>query len=69
MTEYYFNLETRQVEEGRVSEAMHRMGPYPTREAAEHAMEHARERNAEWEDADRRWNEDEEDDRHRWGNR
>ncbi len=61
MTEYYFNLETRRVEEGRVSEGMNRMGPYPTREAAERAFARARERNEEWEEADRRWKDDEDE--------
>lgn len=58
MTEYYYNLETGKVEVGKASEALHRMGPYPTREAALHAMDHARERNAQWDEADRNWSED-----------
>jgi hypothetical protein len=29
-----------------------RLGPYPTREAAEHALETVRERNQEWDSAD-----------------
>lgn len=55
MTEYYYNLETGEVEEGRVSEGLHRMGPYPTREDALHALAHARHRNLQWEEEDRRW--------------
>ncbi|MDR0341724.1 MAG: hypothetical protein LBI49_01195 [Nocardiopsaceae bacterium] len=30
-----------------------RLGPYPTREQAEHALETVRERNEEWDEADR----------------
>ena len=42
---YYYNLETRQVEQGKVSSYDNRIGPYDTREEAEHALEIARERN------------------------
>lgn len=55
MTEFYFNLETGEVEEGRVSEGLKLMGPYATREEAERALARARARNQEWEDADREW--------------
>jgi hypothetical protein len=57
MAEYYFNLRTREVEEGRQSPWTDLMGPYPTREAAAAALETARERteaedarDAEWRD-------------------
>ncbi len=33
-----------------------RMGPYDTKEEAEHALELARQRNDEWEDSDDEWN-------------
>ena len=42
---YYYNLETRQVEQGKISSFDNRIGPYDTREEAEHALEIARERN------------------------
>lgn len=57
--EFYFNIETGQVEEGRVSDWTRRMGPYPTREAAEHALEGAARRTAAWDEADRRWRDQE----------
>lgn len=63
MTEYFYNLETHQVEEGRLSDGLHLMGPYPTREAAANALAHARERNEEWEEEDRRWRDEE------WGSK
>ncbi|MGF1647340.1 MAG: SPOR domain-containing protein [Kineosporiaceae bacterium] len=57
MAEYYFNLRTREVEEGRQSPWTDLMGPYPTREAAAAALETAQERteaedtrDAEWRD-------------------
>lgn len=58
MAEYYYNLETGRVEEGRVSQGLERMGPYPTYEEAMHALERARLRNLEWEEEDRKWEED-----------
>ena len=42
---YYYNLETRQVEQGKISSFDNRISPYDTREEAEHALEIARERN------------------------
>lgn len=59
MTEFYFNIRTRQVEEGRQSDWSELMGPYPTREAAEHALEKARENTERWDEEDRRWQEGE----------
>ncbi|SDZ83644.1 hypothetical protein SAMN02910418_00343 [Bowdeniella nasicola] len=56
--EYYYVIATGEVEEGRQSGASGRMGPYPTREAAEHAMQIAKERNEKWEEEDREWNEE-----------
>ena len=53
--EWYYNIETKQVEQGLVSDWTKRIGPYPTKEAAEHALEIAAGRNAAWEEADRRW--------------
>lgn len=55
---YYYNLETRQVEQGKVSSYDNRIGPYDTREEAEHALEIARERNQiadAYDEQDDRW--------------
>lgn len=62
MAEYYYNLETHEVEVGKLSDARKRMGPYATREEALNAMQRARERNREWESEDRRWSEYEDED-------
>ena len=55
---YYYNLETRQVEQGKISSYDNRIGPYDTREEAEHALEIARERNRiadAYDEQDDRW--------------
>ena len=52
--EFYYNTETHQVEQGKQSTWSHLMGPYPTREAAAHALEQARARSEAWDEADRR---------------
>ncbi|MFZ5870571.1 MAG: SPOR domain-containing protein [Actinomycetota bacterium] len=57
MAEFWFNTKTRQVEEGHISDWTNLMGPYPTREAAERALETARERTERWDEEDRRWEE------------
>ena len=49
--QFWFNSETKQVEEGRQSSWTNLMGPYPTRAAAEHALEQAAARTQAW-DAD-----------------
>ena len=54
-TEYYYNLSTGDVEEGRQSYASNRMGPYATREEAAHAFARAKERNKKWEADDEEW--------------
>ena len=56
--EFWVNTATGEVEEGRQSPGLQRMGPYPTREAAQQAFDLAAERNEEWDEADRRWNDD-----------
>jgi hypothetical protein len=53
--EYYYNLDTGEVEEGLVSGWTQRIGPYPTREAAQHALDTAARRNDTWDEADRAW--------------
>ena len=57
-TEFYFNTQTHQVEEGRHSDWSVLMGPYPTRDAAARALETAHERTQAW---DRQDQEDQED--------
>lgn len=56
--EFWVNLATGAVEEGRGSPGAQRMGPYATREAAQHAFDTAAARNEAWDEADRRWNDD-----------
>ena len=58
-TAYYYNTETGQVEQGYASDWTGRMGPYRTRDEAEKALETAAQRNTAWEQADRAWNGDE----------
>lgn len=52
--EFYYNLETHEIEEGKVSSWSNRMGPYKTREQAQHALEIAAARNEKWDEDDRR---------------
>ncbi|WP_182114193.1 MULTISPECIES: SPOR domain-containing protein [unclassified Actinotalea] len=54
-TEFWFNPGTGEIEEGRVSPWTERMGPYPTREAAQQALTKARARTDAWDEDDRRW--------------
>lgn len=56
MSEFYFNVKTRQVEEGPQSDYTHRMGPYATREEAEAALSNAKSRNEAWDQDDQQWN-------------
>lgn len=53
-TEFYYNVATGEVEQGKVSDWAGRMGPYPSREAAEHALETASRRSAAWDEQDER---------------
>ena len=54
---FWYNPTTGEVEEGRQSPWTDRMGPYPTREAAQHALERAAGRSEAWDEEDRRWRE------------
>lgn len=54
-SEYWFNTETGQVEEGRVSDWSVVLGPYPSRDAAAHALDTARRKSAAWDSEDRDW--------------
>ncbi len=56
--EFWFNVRTRTVEQGRQSSWEQRIGPYPTRAAAEHALEEARRRTEKWDEDDERWTKD-----------
>ncbi|WP_166848560.1 SPOR domain-containing protein [Isoptericola sp. BMS4] len=54
--QYWYNTKTGEVEESRDrSSWTHRMGPYPTRDAAQHALDTARRRNDTWEEEDDHW--------------
>ncbi|WP_407080032.1 SPOR domain-containing protein [Arthrobacter jinronghuae] len=51
MADYWFNVVTHQVEEGPQSDWTKLLGPYPTREEAELALQKVQARNKAW-DAD-----------------
>lgn len=57
---WYFNSEIKEVSQGKKSSWLNRMGPYDSKEEAEHALERAHERNQEADEADEEW-EDEKD--------
>ena len=59
-TEWYHNLVTGQVEQYEGGKAVDRLGPYASREEAQHALEQAQERNEAWEN-DPRYRDDDED--------
>ena len=52
--EFWFNVATKQIEQGHQSSSRDLMGPYPTREAAAHALEQAASRTKAWDDDDAR---------------
>jgi hypothetical protein len=56
--EFWFNVQTRTVEQGRHSSWEQRLGPYPTREAAARAIEDAHGRTEAWDVADEKWSQD-----------
>ena len=53
--QFWFNTKTKQVEQGRQSHYSDLMGPYPTREQAQQALDTAAARNEAWDDEDERW--------------
>jgi hypothetical protein len=56
--QFYFNLKTGQVEElANKSQSKDVLGPYPSRAAAQAALETARKRTEDWDEEDRKWNE------------
>jgi hypothetical protein len=55
-TQYWYNTETDEVEErAQRSSWTNLLGPYPTREAAERALDTASRRNEAWEDEESDW--------------
>ncbi|WP_193104619.1 SPOR domain-containing protein [Brachybacterium sp. FME24] len=54
-TEFYYNLSTGRVEEGRQSPVNDLMGPYSTPEQAQQALTIAADRNEKWEQEDDAW--------------
>lgn len=52
MPQYWYNVRTHQVEEDAQSDWTQLIGPYQTREEAEHALEKVRRRNEAWEAGD-----------------
>jgi hypothetical protein len=55
VSEYWFNTKSRQVEEGHQSDWQNLMGPYPTREQAERALETAKANTEKWDREDAEW--------------
>ena len=53
MTQYWYNVRTHEVEEDAMSDWTQLIGPYATREEAEHALEKVKERNRAWDPSDR----------------
>ena len=49
-TEFWFNMQTGEVEEGKQSLALYRVGPFDSREDAENALEIIAARSAAWAD-------------------
>lgn len=58
MPDYYYNLDTHQVEDGPQSPGTELMGPYATREEAQKALATAAARNEAWDEEDKDWDED-----------
>jgi hypothetical protein len=52
MTEYWYNVNTHEVEEDALSDWSQLIGPYKTRDEAEHALDKVRARNEAWEKGD-----------------
>jgi hypothetical protein len=50
VTEFWFNMKTGEVEEGKQSLALYRIGPFEDRDSAEHALEIVASRSAAWAD-------------------
>lgn len=52
VAEYWYNVRTHEIEEDAMSDWSQLIGPYKTREEAEHALEKVRQRNEAWEAQD-----------------
>jgi hypothetical protein len=52
MPEYWYNVNTHQVEEDAMSDWSQLIGPYKTRQEAEHALEKVKARNEAWDKGD-----------------
>ncbi|WP_155849347.1 SPOR domain-containing protein [Arthrobacter sp. H20] len=52
MAEFWYNVQTHEIEEGAQSDWRQLIGPYPTRAGAERALEKVAERNQAWDDED-----------------
>ena len=62
MSQFWYCVKHKRVEdESNICPPIDRLGPYDSREAAEHALETAEQRNEDW-DNDPAWNDDAEDD-------
>lgn len=56
--QFWFNMRTGKVQTNYdKGQGKDLMGPYPTSEQAEHALESASRRTEDWDEADRRWRE------------
>ncbi|WP_440710909.1 SPOR domain-containing protein [Herbiconiux sp. YIM B11900] len=53
-TQYWYNTKTGEVEKGYVTNSADRVGPFPTHEEAEHALEKLRANSAKWAEEDAR---------------
>ena len=60
MSKFWYCVKHHAVEEENLCPPIDRLGPYASREEAEHALQKAEERNEEWE-SDPDWNDDLED--------
>ncbi|MBQ5557846.1 MAG: hypothetical protein IIT36_04600 [Aeriscardovia sp.] len=58
---WYFNTHTNQVEHGRISSLLDVVGPYDTREEAEHALDDVRNHNEAWVKQSAEWSNSEEE--------
>lgn len=61
VSEFWVDLGSGAIEEGRQSPGVRRMGPYPTREAAQAAFDTAAARNEAWDEEDWRWRDEQQD--------
>ena len=52
MPEYWYNVNTHEIEEDAMSDWSQLIGPYKTREEAEHALEKVKARNEAWDKDD-----------------